>query len=160
MSLFAPLLLAHIVLAIGLFLPSFLLPFALRTRRGAPVAAPTPSGQRGRFVRGLLWLQGNGSLVIGLGVGLTGLGLISVVGLAVLRQPWLLVALSLYATNLAAAFFIQRPALRRLLRLPADAGPMEQERWRVLARRQRYISYLMAGAIGTIAFLMAAKPGA
>jgi hypothetical protein len=29
-----------------------------------------------------------------------------------------------------------------------------------MARRQRYVSYLMAGAIGVIAFLMAAKPGA
>lgn len=159
MSLFAALLVAHIALAISLFLPSFLLPFALRARRGASVIAPASSGH-GRFVGGLLWLQGHGTVAIGLGVGATGIGLIATLGAGVLGQPWLLAALILYALNLGTAFFIQRPALRRLLGSRAGASEAEQERWRVLARRQRYVSYLMAGAIGTIAFLMTAKPGA
>ncbi len=67
-------------------------------------------------------------------------------------------ALSIYAANLAAAFFVQRPGVRRLVRLPSGADPAEQDRWGALARRQRYVSYLMAGAIGIIGFLMMSKP--
>ena len=37
-------------------------------------------------------------------------------------------------------------------------GSGDDERWLTLARRQRYISYLMAGLVGTIAFLMSTKP--
>jgi hypothetical protein len=152
-------LVVHIVLAVSLFLPSFLLPFALRVPRHAPVSAPSEASH-GRLVRGLLWLQGNGTMVIGVGVGLTGLALVAILGVQLLSQPWLLAALMLYAANLAVAFFIQRPALRRLLGLTSNASDAEQDRWRTLARRQRYVSYLMAAGIGLIAFLMNAKPGA
>jgi hypothetical protein len=79
-------------------------------------------------------------------------------GTQLLAQPWLMLALGVYAANLALAFFVQRPGLRRLLRLRADATDDERERWRNRARRQRYVSYLMAGAIGIIAFLMSTKP--
>jgi len=81
-----------------------------------------------------------------------------VLGPQLLAQPWLLIALGVYAANLALAFFVQRPGLRRLLRLPSDSTDAERERWRTRARRQRYVSYLMAGAIGIIAFLMSTKP--
>ncbi len=158
-GLFGVLVALHVILAVGLFLPSLLLPFALRARRGAAVTAPSAIAH-GRFVRGLLWLQGNGTLAVGLGVGATGLALVAILGVQLLTQPWLFVALLLYAANLAVAFFIQRPTLRRLLGLPVGATPAAQERWRTIARRQRYVSYLMAGAIGVIAVLMAAKPGA
>ena len=45
------------------------------------------------------------------------------------------------------------------LGLEAEAATaQEKDRWRVRARRQRYISYLMAGAIGVIGWLMMSKP--
>jgi uncharacterized membrane protein len=81
-----------------------------------------------------------------------------VLGGAFLDQPWLLIALAIYATLLATAFFVQRPGVRRLLGLRPAASDEEKERWRTRARRQRYISYLMAGAIGLIGWLMMSKP--
>jgi len=155
-ALFPWLLATHVLLAISLFMPSFLLPFTFRFRRHG--YAESPESRPGSTVRTLLWLQGNGTVIIGSGVALTGLGLVAVLGTQLLSQPWLLVALSIYAANLAAAFFVQRPGVRRLLRLPSGADPAEQDRWRALARRQRYVSYLMAGAIGIIGFLMMSKP--
>ncbi len=144
-----PLLLAvHIVLAISLFLPSILLPFALRTRRAA-----LDSGHP--FVRFLLWMQAHGTLLVGGGLALTGAVLIAVLGSSLLGQPWLLVALAVYAANLVLAFFVQRPNLRRLvgIRAAADDGL-----WLARARRQRYVSYAMAALTGTIGFLMSTKP--
>jgi predicted integral membrane protein DUF2269 len=152
--LLAPLLVLHVLLAVGLFLPSLLLPFALRRRS-------SQNGDRGRMVTALLWLQRTGSLVIGLGLALTGAGLVAILGPSLLGQPWLIVALVIYAANLAVAFFIQRPNLRRLF-LPSDAaterGADDDARWRARARRQRYVSYGMAAAVGLIGFLMSAKP--
>ena len=148
-SILLPLLLvAHVTLAISLFLPSILLPFALRTRR-----ATVDSGSR--VVRSLLWAQSNGTLVIGGGLALTGLGLIAVLGTTMLEQPWLLIALAIYFVNLAIAFFVQRPNLRRLIGVKAAT---DDDTWKERARRQRYVSYLMAGLVGTIGFLMSSKP--
>ncbi len=147
-SLFPVLLIAHIVLAVSLFLPSILLPFALRTRRAAD---ESPN----RFVRFLLWMQANGTLIIGIGLAATGIGLVTVLGGALLGQPWLLVALSIYAANLALAFFIQRPNLRRLIGV--RAAPDDRV-WLARAKRQRYVSYAMAALVGTIGFLMSTKP--
>ncbi len=49
-----PVLLAiHVTLAVGLFLPSLLLPFALRARRQATTSET-------RVVQALLWLQSHG----------------------------------------------------------------------------------------------------
>jgi hypothetical protein len=142
MPSFFPLLLGtHIVLAIGLFLPSILLPFALRARR-ATVESTS------RVVRVLLWAQTHGTIVVGAGLALTGTGLIAVLGSQMIRQPWLLVALSI-------SFFIQRPSLRRLIGIRASA---DDRAWAERARRQRYLSYLMAGLVGTIGFLMSSKP--
>ena len=112
-ALFPWLLTAHVLLAISLFMPSFLLPFTFRFRRHG--YAESPETEPGRIVRGLLWLQSHGTVIIGTGVAVTGLGLVAVLGTQLLAQPWLLVALSIYAANLAAAFFIQRPGVRRLL---------------------------------------------
>jgi uncharacterized membrane protein len=156
-SWFPVLLTSHIVLAISLFLPAFLLPFTLRTRGrdGEPVVPLSP----GRVTSVLMWLERNGTVVIGAGVAVTGIAMLAVLGGALLDQPWLLVALLLYATVLAAAFFIQRPGLRRLFGLREAATEEEKERWRVRARRQRYVSYLMAAGIGLIGWLMMAKPG-
>jgi hypothetical protein len=144
-----PILLAtHIVLAVGLFLPSLLLPFVLRARRAA-VDSPSPA------VRGLLWMQTTGTSVFGIGLAVTGLGLLWTLGFALLQQPWLLVALAIYALNLGLAFFIQRPNLRRLIGIRAAA---DDATWKAWARRQRYVSYAMAGLVGTIGFLMSTKP--
>jgi hypothetical protein len=81
--------------------------------------------------------------------------LVSVLGPQLLQQPWLLVALSIYFTNLAIAFFIQRPNLRRLIGVKAAS---DDKVWKERAKRQRYVSYLMAGLVGTIGFLMSTKP--
>jgi hypothetical protein len=147
-AIFPILLGTHIVLAVGLFLPSILLPFALRTRRAT-------FESRSPVVRALVWLQANGTLGIGAGLALTGIGLLAVLGPQLLQQPWLLVALAIYATNLLIAFFIQRPNLRRLIGIRAER---DDPVWRARARRQRYLSYAMAGLVGTIGFLMSAKP--
>lgn len=155
-SLFPVLLTTHIVLAVSLFLPAFLLPFTMRTRGtdGEPVV-----GERsGRFVRLLVWLEAHGTVIIGAGVAATGIAMLIVLGGAFLDQPWLMLALGLYATILIVAFFIQRPGIRRLLGLKEAATEEEKERWRIRARRQRYVSYLMAAAIGIIGWLMMSKP--
>jgi hypothetical protein len=145
-------LVAHIVLAIALFLPSLLLPFAFRPRRDGPGSAPPESANR--LVRFLLWLQARGTLAIGAGLAVTGFLLVASLGWTLLRQPWLLVALAVYALNLGLAYFVQLPRLRRLLGLRPDTDG----RWAALARRQRYVSYVMAGLVSTIGFLMSTKP--
>lgn len=147
-TLFPIVLAIHVGLAISLFLPSILLPFTLRTR-GATVESE--SG----VVRSLLWAQSNGTMVIGAGLALSGLALISILGPQLLAQPWLLVALAIYSLNLAIAFFIQRPNLRRLVGIKAAS---DDAVWKARARRQRYVSYLMAALVGLIGFLMSTKP--
>jgi uncharacterized membrane protein len=94
-------------------------------------------------------------VVIGAGLALTGLGLVAALGPSLLQQPWLVVALVIYALNLGLAFFIQRPNLRRLIGIKAAS---DDQVWRDRAKRQRYISYLMAGLVGVIGFLMSTKP--
>ncbi|MEO7119108.1 MAG: hypothetical protein ABIZ34_09080 [Candidatus Limnocylindrales bacterium] len=159
MSFFPILLVAHIVCAVSLFLPSVLLPFALHVRKYQD-AALTRQRTHGGVVRGLLWLQSNGTLVLGAGAALTGLALVFVLGTDLITTPWLLAALMIYAADLGVAFFIQRPGLRSLIGIRSDASDADQDRWRIIARRQRYVSYGMAAAIGAIAVLMSTKPGA
>jgi hypothetical protein len=147
-ALFPLLLVVHIVLAVSLFVPSILLPFALRAQR-ATVESGSP------LVRGLLTMQSSGGVVIGLGLAVTGLALVAFLGASLLTQPWLLVALTIYAVNLVLAYFVQRPNLRPLLGIRAGS---DDRVWAARARRQRYVSYVMAGLVGTIGFLMSAKP--
>ncbi|MEP7159378.1 MAG: DUF2269 family protein [Chloroflexota bacterium] len=151
-ALFPFVLAAHIVLAVSLFLPSILLPFALRLKGGQWKEEPGPVS------RVLFWLQRNGTLVIGAGLAITGALLILTLGTQLLNQPWLLLALALYAVNLLLAFVIQRPGLARLLGVNPDQSEASRRRWTDWARRQRYFSYLMATIIGVIAFLMSTKP--
>lgn len=142
-----PLLLAtHIVLAVSLLLPSVLLPFLLRRADG-----PRQDG----LTRTLMAMQGTGTLVIGLGLALTGIAMLAILGPQLVTQPWLLVALVLYALNLAVAAFVSRPNLRRLVGLGTDGDPAA---WQRRARRQRYVAYGMAAGIGIIGFLMSTKP--
>ncbi len=142
----------HVVLAISLFLPSILLPFGLRLRGGQWQQQP------GRISKGLFWLQSNGTLVIGIGLAMTGTLMLVILGPQLLTQPWLFIALLIYAADLLLAFFVQRPGLRRLLRMGRIDTDAERDRWRGWARRQRYVSYVMAGLVGLIAFLMSTKP--
>jgi uncharacterized membrane protein len=149
MSALFPLLLAtHVALAIALFLPSLLLPFALRANRAA-------SDSDNWFVRSLLRVQADGSVVIAAGLAVTGVALLAILGPQLLGRPWLLVALAIYAVNLCVAFFVQRP---NLLRLVGVHAARDDRTWRTNARRQRYLSYAMAGLVGTIGYLMSAKP--
>jgi predicted integral membrane protein DUF2269 len=144
-----PLLLAsHIALAVGLFLPSILLPFALRANRRA-------NDSPNSAVRALLRVQAEGTLLFAAGLAATGVGLLAVLGPELLSRPWLMVALAIYAANLAIAFFVQRPNLRRLVGIRAAA---DDRAWTAWARRQRYVSYAMAALVGTIGFLMSTKP--
>ena len=145
---FPVLLSAHIILAVGLVLPSILLPFTLRTRRATVES-------QSAVVQALLWAQTHGTIAIGVGLALTGLGLVAALGSTMLEQPWLLAALTIYFINLGLAFFIQRPNLRRLIGIRAAA---DDKTWLERAKRQRYVSYLMAGLVGVIGFLMSSKP--
>ena len=147
MSWFPLLLAIHVTLAVSLLAPSLILPFLLRS----DAVGKRPGG----VARALMAMQGTGSVVIGGGLALTGAGLVASLGTALLSQPWLLVALTVYAVNLLAAAFISRPNLRRLLRLGAGA---DDAAWRKRARRQRYLAYAMAAATGMIGFLMSTKP--
>lgn len=147
MNWFPVLLAVHVTLAVSLLAPSVILPFLLRSG--------TAPERPGRVTRALMAMQGTGSVVIGLGLAATGVGLVLSLGTQLFSQPWLLVALSIYALNLAAAAFISRPNLRRLLRI---RGGDDEEAWRRRARRQRYLAYGMAAATGVIGFLMSTKP--
>ena len=146
MSWFPVLLVIHIALAIGLLLPSVLLPFVLRRTSGEP----------GPATRGLMAMQGTGTLVIGVGLAVTGAAMLWILGPQLLTQPWLLVALALYVANLLVAGLISRPNLRRLVGLRADGS--SEDTWRRRARQQRLVAYGMAGVIGVIGFLMSTKP--
>jgi hypothetical protein len=145
MSWFPILLVAHITLAVALLLPSVIVPFALRRTARQP----------GLIIRFLMWLQASGTLVISLGLAATGGAMLWILGPSLVTEPWLLVALGIYAANLLIAAFISRPNLRRLLGLSDGGDPSE---WRRRARQQRWIAYGMAGAIGVIGLLMSTKP--
>jgi hypothetical protein len=149
MNWFPILLVVHIALAVSLLLPSVVLPFMLRRTEGEP----------GSVVRALMAVQGTGTLIISLGLAATGVGLLWILGPQLLTQPWLIVALGLYAANLAVAAFISRPNLRALVGIGrSDATEADDAAWRRRARQQRWIAYGMAGVIGVIGMLMSTKP--
>jgi predicted integral membrane protein DUF2269 len=144
-SWFPILLVIHIGLALALLIPSVLLPFVLRrSERPGPIA------------RGLMAMQGTGTLLVAGGLAVTGAAMLWLLGPELLTQPWLLVALALYAVNLVVAAFVSRPNLRRLIGLGRSEA--DDATWRRRARRQRYVAYGMAAAIGIIGFLMSTKP--
>jgi uncharacterized membrane protein len=153
--LFPLILAAHVSLAVALFVPSLLLPFTLRNRSVEPgFVAPEP----GRVVRTLGWLQARGSAVVGAGLAVTGVAMLTVLGPRILEQPWLLVSLATYAVTAALVFVVQRPALRRLEERGGISSDIDREAWRTRARRQRYVAYAITTAVGLIAFLMSTKP--
>jgi hypothetical protein len=142
---FPILLVVHIALAVSLLLPSVVLPFLLRRTAGSP----------GPIARHLLRVAGTGTLIIAIGLAVTGGAMLVLLGPELLTQPWLLVALALYAVNLVVAAAISRPNLRRMVGIRSDGSEAE---WRHRARRQRWIAYGMAAGIGVIGFLMSTKP--
>lgn len=146
MNWFPILLVTHIVLAVALLLPTVLLPFVLRRGDGRP----------GTVTRILMAMQGTGTLIIAAGLAVTGSAMLWILGPELLTRPWLVVALVLYAINLAVAAFVGRPNLRRLIGLGSSSA--DDATWRIRARRQRYIAYGMAGVIGVIGLLMSTKP--
>jgi Predicted integral membrane protein (DUF2269) len=147
-SLLPLLLVVHIALAVALVIPSILVPFLLR--RGGDRAS--------RFVA----VQGRWSGAIGIGLLVTGLGLLAVLGFDLVTRPWLLVALVLYAVTLVLALFVQQPRLRWLGRgavaVGSGADAVGDPTRREAARRVRYLAYVIAGLTGSIGFLMATKP--
>jgi hypothetical protein len=146
MNWFPILLAVHVTLAVGLLLPSVLLPFVLRRSSGPP----------GPATRALMAMQGAGTLVIGAGLALTGIAMLVILGPDLLSQPWLMVALTLYAINLVVAALVSRPNLRRLIGLSRSGA--DDAAWRRRARQQRLVAYGMAGIIGVIGLLMSTKP--
>jgi hypothetical protein len=148
MEWFPILLVTHIVLAVSLLLPSVILPFVLR--RGDRATGS------GAATRAVMAMQGTGTLLIAAGLAITGAAMLWILGPELVTQPWLMVALGLYAANLVVAAAISRPNLRRLIGL--DGSGETDEAWRRRARRQRYVAYGMAGVIGVIGFLMSTKP--
>lgn len=146
MNWFPILLVTHIALAVALLLPSVVLPFVLRRRAREP----------GSATRALMAMQGTGTLIIAAGLALTGTAMLLVLGPELLTQPWLLVALTLYAVNLVVAAAISRPNLRRLIGLSRSGA--DDATWKRRATHQRYVAYGMAGLIGVIGFLMSTKP--
>jgi uncharacterized membrane protein len=154
-SLFPLILAVHISLAIGLFVPSLLLPFTLRNRLvNAGYTAPPP----GRFVRAMLAMQAHGTIVIGTGLAVTGLAMVVVLGPRMLEQPWLLLSLATYAITAFIAFAVQRPTLRRLVQRDGIETDEAREAWRAKARSQRYLAYIVTSLVGLIGFLMSTKP--
>ena len=64
-------------------------------------------------MRGLLWAQTHGTVVIGTGLAADRAGLAARArDPSCCSQPWLLLALAIYVVNLGIAFFVQRPNLR------------------------------------------------
>jgi hypothetical protein len=144
-----PVLLAiHITLAVALLAPSLILPFVLRRNSGTQVVTNP-------LARLLVAMQGTGSVLIAVGLAATGFGLLATLGLELLSQPWLMLALGLYAANLVVAGFISRPNLRRLIGIGREG---DETAWRRRARQQRYVAYAMAAATGVIGLLMSTKP--
>ena len=117
-----------------------------------------PPRPTGRLAAGCSGCSETGRWPSAAGWRVTGLLLVVTLGTQLLSQPWLLLALALYVVDLLVAFFVQRPGVARLLRLRRETGEAAVERWRTWARRQRYVSYLMAGLVGMIAVLMMTKP--
>lgn len=146
LDLFPILLATHVILAIALLLPSVVLPFVLGRS----------TGDFGPLTRGLMALQGTGTIVVAGGLALTGGAMLWILGPQLLGEPWLLAALVLYGLNLLAAIAISRPNLRRLIGLGAPGT--DDATWRRRARQQRLVAYGMAGLIGLIGFLMSTKP--
>ena len=147
MNWFPILLVTHIVLAVALLLPSVGLPFVLRRSEREP----------GPATKALMAMQGTGTLIIGAGLAITGTAMLLILGPELLTQPWLLVALTLYAINLGVAAVVSRPNLRRLIGL-SRTGAADDDTWRNRSTKQRYVAYGMAGIIGVIGFLMSTKP--
>lgn len=109
----------HVLGAIAVFGPTFIFPVIARQAQKAP--------QHSHFAAELSELVESKIVIPGAIVqGLTGLGLIFIIGLDVTSSPWrwLLVAIPLYAVAVLFAIFVQDPAAKRMVQLTAAmTGP-------------------------------------
>ena len=89
-------------------------------------------------------LQARGTVVLGLGLAVSGVALVVALGVN-LASPAVAArgALAIYAANLVMAFFVQRPNLRRLVGVRAT---FDDRIWQARARRQRYVVVRDGGA--------------
>ena len=149
MNWFPILLVTHIILAVALLLPTVLLPFLLRRGDGRP----------GTVTRILMAMQGTGTLIIAAGLAITGSAMLWILGPELLTQPWLLVALALYAINLVIAAFIgaAEPAAADRARLQRRPTTRRGGAVRVASATSRTA---WPASIGVIGFLMSTKPDA
>ncbi len=108
------LLIAHVILAITLFLPSLLLPFALRTRRA-------PADSESSVVHALLGMQSSGTLLVGIGLAITGVALIAVLGSSIPRE----------ALAARGARDLRGEPPGRVLRPAAEPSPVARDQWRL-----------------------------
>ena len=155
-SLFPAILATHITLAICLLVPSLLLPFTLRNRLRRPERR---AGAPGRVVRGLSWAQANGTMVIGIGLALTGIAMIAVLGPRMLQQPWLLVSLATYAIAAVIAFVDPAPEpCARSSRGTASRPTPTAPRGETAHGGSGTSRTDSRSAVGLIGFLMSTKP--
>jgi hypothetical protein len=123
MNLFPWLLFAHVLGAIIAFGPTFSSPII--GRMGAQERAHGNFAMR--VSRELARVQ---ILPLAIVQGLTGLGLIIVGGIDVMKAPWLVIAIVLYLIAIGFAIFVQTPRAKRIIAMtspppgaPAPSGP-------------------------------------
>ena len=112
--LFPVLLVAHIALAIApLRARRCCCRSRFRARRGSLEPASSRAASRGSCSRCRRAARSGSAS----GLAITGLALVAIARSSMLAQPWLLVALVIYAVNLGLAYFVQVPRLRSLIGL-------------------------------------------
>ncbi len=151
----------HVLGAIAVFGPSFAFPIIARQASGMP--------QHGHFAAVVMDLVERRLIIPGAIVqGITGVGLILVVGLDITSPAWrwLILAIALYLIAIVYAIAIQRPAGERMVELTAGpppgaaagvpAGPPPElvATAKKLARGGQFLSVLVVA----IVILMVTKP--
>lgn len=161
MNLFSWLLFAHVLGAIIAFGPTFSSPII--GRMGARERAHGNFAMR--VGRELARVQ---ILPLAIVQGFTGLGLILVGQIDVLKAPWLMIAIVLYLIAIGFAIFVQTPRAQRIIAMttpppdaPAPSGPPAGGPPPALAAEITKVKrggLLLIGLVTAIVFLMVVKP--
>jgi hypothetical protein len=155
MSWFQVWLFLHIAGAIVAFGPAFVFPVIEQLQEGHPQALAFVS-MLGRRIETRLILPFAASMVV------SGTGLIVTSQIDVVRTPWLLIALALYAGAMVVALSLL-PGTARLVRLTAPAGgpPLLEPTPEILAlqRRAQIAGILLTVLLALIVGLMVFRPG-
>ena len=161
MNLFSWLLFAHVLGAIIAFGPTFSGPII--GRMGARERAHGNFAMR--VSRELARVQ---ILPLAIVQGFTGLGLILVGQIDVMKAPWLLIAIVLYLTAIGFAIFVQTPRAKRIIAMttpppdaPAPSGPPAGGPPPALVAEITKIKrggVLLIALVTAIVFLMVVKP--